>query len=70
MAVAMNLRGDTSKDVSDTILPNACMVKTIARRSGHLGPINRRLICASVLSSWSGVRDGISWPGADGGISL
>ena len=39
----MNLRGETSNDVSDTILPKASALKTIASSKSHLGPANRRL---------------------------
>jgi len=58
VAVTKKLRGDTSNDVSETILPNAIQVKTRANCRSQTGPDSRRLIRAKVRSSCSGVREG------------
>ena len=50
-AITMKLRGDTSHEVSDTILPNASIENTIANWRAQAGPHSRRRIRARVLSS-------------------
>jgi hypothetical protein len=54
----MNVRGGTSKEVSETSLPKAKQLKTRASCSSGRGPTSRRLIRSSVFNSWSGASDG------------
>jgi len=55
-AVMMNLRGETSKDVSEMIRPKAPPLVIIASNNSQIGPDNRRLIRSRVFSSCAGGR--------------
>jgi hypothetical protein len=50
-AVMINLRGETSNDVSDTRVPNAKQLKAMANMRSGIGPQIRRRIRVRVWSS-------------------
>ncbi len=60
----MNLRGETSKEVSDTSVPNVKQLKIIASMSSGTGPQSRRRSRASVFSSSFGASTGTSGLGS------
>ena len=53
-AMMMNLRGETSKDVSEMIRPKANPLIIIASCNSQIGPASRRLIRSRVFSSCAG----------------